>query len=97
MEWMSCKECAYFEDCETKEDREGCYNGILKDGGIMSLVEPSTECAAKVKHGEWIFEVHSPNTLGMFRCSVCGMTNGIKATDCCPHCGAKMDGGGSNG
>ena len=43
MEWISCKECAYFEDCETKEDREGCYHGILKDGGIMSLVEPSTE------------------------------------------------------
>ena len=26
-EWTQCKECIYFEDCQTKEDRDGCYFG----------------------------------------------------------------------
>ena len=25
--WTNCKDCIYFEDCETKEDRDGCYMG----------------------------------------------------------------------
>ena len=27
MDWVVCKECIYFEDCENKEDRDGCYFG----------------------------------------------------------------------
>jgi hypothetical protein len=27
MEWVSCKECIYLEDCELTEDRDGCYAG----------------------------------------------------------------------
>lgn len=27
MEWVSCKECIYLEDCELTEDRDGCYTG----------------------------------------------------------------------
>ena len=26
-EWTQCNECIYFEDCQTKEDRDGCYFG----------------------------------------------------------------------
>ena len=26
-EWTQCKDCIYFEDCTTKEDRDGCYFG----------------------------------------------------------------------
>ena len=26
-EWTLCKNCIYFEDCDTKEDRFGCYCG----------------------------------------------------------------------
>lgn len=29
--WVQCKECIYFEDCETKEDRDGCYLGDTED------------------------------------------------------------------
>ena len=27
MEWTECKNCIYFDECENKEDREGCYCG----------------------------------------------------------------------
>ena len=26
-EWIPCRNCTYFEDCEDKESREGCYCG----------------------------------------------------------------------
>ena len=30
-EWVQCKDCTNFEDCETKEDRDGCYLGDTED------------------------------------------------------------------
>lgn len=27
MDWTNCKECVSFEDCDNKEDRNGCYFG----------------------------------------------------------------------
>lgn len=29
--WTACKDCTYFEDCETKEDRDGCCFGEVED------------------------------------------------------------------
>ena len=26
-EWVRCTKCIYFEDCDTKEGRDGCYFG----------------------------------------------------------------------
>jgi hypothetical protein len=26
-EWVRCTKCIYVEDCDTKEDRDGCYFG----------------------------------------------------------------------
>jgi hypothetical protein len=26
-DWTACKDCIYFEDCEVKENRDGCYCG----------------------------------------------------------------------
>lgn len=26
-DWLPCSKCAFFEDCETKESRDGCYFG----------------------------------------------------------------------
>ena len=26
-EWVQCKNCIHFEDCDTKEGRDGCYLG----------------------------------------------------------------------
>ena len=26
-EWVRCTKCIHFEDCDTKENREGCYLG----------------------------------------------------------------------
>lgn len=28
MEWISCKECIEFEDCENKENNDGCFFGV---------------------------------------------------------------------
>lgn len=30
-EWVECKNCANFEDCDTKENRDGCYCGEEQD------------------------------------------------------------------
>ena len=30
-EWTQCKNCTHFEDCTTKEDRDGCYLGETDD------------------------------------------------------------------
>lgn len=30
--WTRCNECIYFEDCESKEDRDGCYMGDVEEG-----------------------------------------------------------------
>ena len=27
MEWTECKNCIYFDDCENKENYDGCYCG----------------------------------------------------------------------
>lgn len=31
-EWVRCKDCIHFEDCDTKEGRDGCYFGDPYDG-----------------------------------------------------------------
>ena len=31
LDWTACKDCIYFEDCETKEDRDGCCFGEVED------------------------------------------------------------------
>ena len=40
MEWTECKNCIYFDECENKEDRDGCYCGereesLEETGGRM--------------------------------------------------------------
>lgn len=29
--WTACRDCIAFEDCQNKEDRDGCYIGEVKD------------------------------------------------------------------
>ena len=31
MEWTECKYCIYFDECENKEDRDGCYCGEMEE------------------------------------------------------------------
>lgn len=28
--WTSCKECIYFDECNEKENRDGCYFGMTE-------------------------------------------------------------------
>ena len=60
----------------------------------MAVDGKTIDDVVEVRPGEWEFEVKNPLVLGQFRCSVCGVTNGIQKSDWCPHCGAKMDGEG---
>lgn len=36
MNWVNCNECIYFDDCETKEDRDGCYFGDTIESSFVS-------------------------------------------------------------
>lgn len=31
MDWVSCSECIYFDECEDRESRDGCYCGDTRD------------------------------------------------------------------
>lgn len=78
----------------SKEDKPSWGDwGTAHDCCIDCVNGTLTADVVEVKHGKWEFEVFNPDVLGQFRCSVCGLRNGIRATNYCPHCGAKMDGG----
>lgn len=79
-------------------------NGNLKENYVYvarerdRLKEENEELRRQVteappeRHGEWRGKFYSG--LG-FTCSACSANIGVK-TPFCPHCGAKMDGGGEN-
>ena len=55
----------------------------------------------KVKHGRWGVgekcnhkpcRIKNPDKWVIYKCSVCGYSNGRKRSNYCPNCGAKMDG-----
>ena len=58
--------------------------------------------AVEVVHGWWITEkcdhvpwrIKNPEKWVIYKCSVCGYSNGRKHSNYCPNCGAKMDGDG---
>lgn len=67
--------------------------------------EPPAE-VEPVRHGRWIISQEYNDIIGMdvtkCTCSVCGQyrlsaTMLSQATDYCPNCGARMDGGADNG
>lgn len=30
-DWTECSKCILFDDCETKEDRDGCHFGVSEE------------------------------------------------------------------
>ena len=58
--------------------------------------------AVEVVHGRWNTEkcnhkphrIKNPEKWVIYKCSVCGYSNGRKQSNYCPNCGAKMDGDG---
>ena len=71
--------------CEMSNGKVVFYHRVMKFPSVD--VEP-------VKHGYWII-----NSDGYYpQCSEClKEPKGREMTECCPHCGAKMDGGKENG
>lgn len=64
--------------------------------------ELRTVDAAEVVHGRWVvggicnhvpYRMKSKDKWVVYKCSVCGYSNGRKRCNYCPNCGAKMDGG----
>ena len=80
--------CAIYELVAEKEN----LHGNAMRGGIRIALRcmeytPTIE-AEPVRHGRWI------DRDGKTWCSLCDMSNKAYKPPYCPHCGAKMDGGG---
>ena len=46
-QWIPCSECVSFEDCEFKEDRDGCYLGARLD-----VCEETCNDVSKMEEGK---------------------------------------------
>ena len=76
---------------------------------VKKVEEMEGEDVEPVKHGKWVrYEGVNTYLYGKYHCSVCGEKAvydhdnygyeiDANLTDCCPHCGARMDGGSNNG
>lgn len=71
-------------------NKDGCYIAQEVIDSIPSAdVEP-------VRHGRWVESYKSnaaPTLRSRWTCSWCGNVQTYGATDYCPNCGARMDGG----
>ena len=75
--------------------------GAAIAGILIRYIEklPTIE-AEPVRHGRWISEkcnhkpyrIKNPEKWVIYKCSVCGYSNGRKQNNYCPNCWAKMDG-----
>lgn len=67
---------------------------------LMETVVDNEPTVDPVKHGKWISEkcnhkpyrIKNPEKWVIYKCSICGYSNGRKQSNYCPECGAKMDG-----
>ena len=63
----------------------------------IALLKKQLADAQAVKHGQWIYDEKTTNTLLKLTCSKCGWWTINQSVDgsynYCPKCGAKMDGG----
>lgn len=79
---------------------EEAVQRVIQHFHHIVLNAPSVD-AVEQKHGHWIEELASQHgnaydgrtwtKYKKYRCSYCGITNGNRRPDYCPHCGAKMD------
>lgn len=92
----TCKECLHFEMCYIIEGNpwEGDVDGVENDCyGFKDKTK-----YVEQKHGRWEI-IHDDYDCEMMQCSCCGAEfyDGDNDTvdslhNCCPNCGAKMDG-----
>lgn len=67
---------------------------------LMETVVDNEPTVDPVKHGKWISEkcnhkpyrIKNPEKWVIYKCSICGYSNGRKQSNYCPECGSKMDG-----
>lgn len=65
--------------------------GLINNGKLEQVYEMAT-----VRHGHWIAHDMSIKDVPTEACSECGEWSYGYYENYCPHCGAKMDGGGKD-
>ena len=83
--------------------KEDAIDAILRGGityheelvDIWEIERIPAADVAPVVHGEWIVS-HIPDSM-LWECDQCGFDCGAHSFNFCPNCGAKMDGGESDG
>lgn len=79
-------------DIAGKTSTHSAYEAVWKSARTLKKIP--TADVAPVVHGKWM-PFHSEAAGDIQYCSACEIGFDAK-TDYCPHCGAKMDGGGDN-
>lgn len=80
-----------------KEGQEYLKWAVVEREKEIALLKKQLADAQAVKHGQWIYDEKTTNTLLKSTCSKCGWWTINQSVDgsynYCPGCGAKMDGG----
>jgi rubrerythrin len=73
-----------------------CGATDLMDAFDDALQDAQTVYAVEVVHGRWIEKIYNFGAFefAVYHCSECGKPHALKF-NCCPSCGAKMDGDGN--
>ena len=105
---MTCRKCLHAPVCF---DREGCtkyYGPEIAANNVEKLCIHFVDRSRYVvrEKGEWVAgercnhkpcRIKNPEKWVIYKCSVCGYSNGRKRNDFCPNCGADMRKGENDG
>lgn len=82
---------------KTEKDWQYSYNTLMRYEIADAIDDAPTIDAVPVVHARWI-KIDSSGC-NYWKCSACGYPVGVWSygSHYCPHCGAKMDGGASDG
>ena len=96
MSELTCQSCYHYKVCSN-------FGFVLDPlhGGVICEDFVNAADVVEVKHGRWVVgekcnhkpcRIKNPDKWVIYKCSVCGYSNGRKQSNYCPNCGAKMDG-----
>ena len=95
---MNCKECIHYEVCSAWWVFVENFDDIRTEESCDYFKEKTTVGAEPVRHGKWTGKGFA------YKCSACGNREPESTKEYaerywhyCPNCGAKMDGGESDG
>ena len=98
---LTCKDCLHNDACTDMLEALGfkvAGDGYLADERCKTFKNKNNY--AEVVRGRWIaggecnhvpYRIKHPEKWVIYKCSVCGYSNGRKQSNYCPNCGAKVD------